>query len=138
MLRASAFVFIALLAGFANGRPATRSSRDSDVEKLIDRLVGFGGGTTGTHATAWTSQFMAIDEEPEFHGGVFGSPKPVVDPTLRRLVQLGIRALPGLLAHLSDKRETKFTIAQGFGMWFASEYDSRYADPKRRPSGVPG
>lgn len=109
------------------------------AERLIDQLVQFGKATTGAHPTAWSSQFMAIDEEPEFHGGILGSAKPTVDPTMRKLVQMGVAALPSLIAHLSDARETKLVEnhGQGFGgMWFSDEYTPRYDDPKRLPKGV--
>lgn len=113
--------------------------KNADIEKLIDGLVDLGKSTTGAHPTAWGEQFMAIDEEPEFRGGIIGSEKPTVDPTMRKLVQLGVRALPILMKHLDDKRETKLVIKhdQGFGaMWYSDEYDPRYGDKVRQPKNV--
>jgi hypothetical protein len=82
---------------------------------------------------------MAVDEEFRFGGGVLGSARPVVHPAMRDLVRLGVRALPDLLNHLSDPRETRLVIKHNgfFGAaWHSDEYDPRYGDPGRRPRGV--
>ena len=54
-------------------------------------------------------------------------------------MQIGSRALPALIKHLSDKRETKFVedhSVGGVAMWFTIEYDPRTSDPQHRPAGV--
>jgi len=70
------------------------------TSQLIDRLVDLGSEGIGFHSTAWVSGFMALDEDPEFRGGVLGSSKPEVSPTMRELVQRGAKALPDLIDHL--------------------------------------
>src|SRR5439155_18821425 len=64
------------------------------TEKLIDKLQEESAQGIGTHATAWASGFLAIDEEPRFRGGILGSKKPVRSPVLRELVRRGVGALP--------------------------------------------
>lgn len=79
---------------------------------------------------------MAIDEEPRFGGGILGSAKPTVDPNIRKLVQMGVRALPSLLEHLSDARPTKLVQEHDgdFGaMWYSTEFDNRYSDSSKQP-----
>src|SRR5260370_34615705 len=99
------------------------------------------------HSTAWTSGFIAVDEEPRFHGGILVSEKPVVNPAMRDLVRMGIAALPDLLNHLSDSRPTGLTVRSrrfddgqgriGFmGIWHSDEYSSRHREAGRQPAGV--
>ena len=58
---------------------------------------------------------------------------------MKELVKRGVKALPDLIAHLSDERETKSSIsANGFAgaTWHSDEYDPRYKDEKRLPKEV--
>src|SRR5438105_4100924 len=50
-------------------------------------------------------------------------------PAMERLAALGARALPGLVDHLTDARETKVVVKRPAAMWFSDEYDPRYRDP---------
>lgn len=103
------------------------------TEDLIGKLQYESSQGIGTHATAWASGFMAIDDEPQFRGGIMGSAKPLVSPVMRELVRRGTAALPLLIEHLSDSRPTKLTVGDGFmGKWFDKEYD-----PKDRSQGAP-
>jgi hypothetical protein len=109
------------------------------TEELIDRLTDVGSEGIGSHSTAWAAGFLALDEEPEFRGGVLGSKKPEVSPTMRELVRRGVRALPDLIKHLEDARSTSVVVGpQGpfGGTWHSDEYDSRSRDPKKCPQGV--
>ena len=142
MLAKFAVMFSALAASCSNHiqTPASTSAiTDSEIEKIVDSLVNLGKETAGSESTAWGSQFMAIDEEPRFMGGIIGSQKPTVDPAMKKLVQLGVRALPILIKHLDDKRETKLATKHdmGFGaMWHSDEYDPRYSDKARQPKNI--
>jgi hypothetical protein len=109
------------------------------LTELIDKLPDESSEGAGFHSTAWASGFMAIDEEPEFRGGILGSRKPTTSPVMRELVRRGVAALPDLLEHLTDKRPTRLTITHegGFGgVWHSDEYYPRFADPKKQPPGV--
>lgn len=121
-------------------KSAPRENDIPAIEKLIDQLVDVGSEGVGFHSTAWAAGFLAIDEAPKFRGGVLGSPKPVVSIPMRELVKLGVPALPSLIEHLSDERETHVTVATGQGIimsqWHSDEYHPRYRERKRHPSGV--
>jgi hypothetical protein len=102
------------------------------TEELIGKLQEEAAQGIGTHATAWASGFIAIDEEPQFRGGILGSEKPAASPVLRELVRRGVSALPKLLEHIDDKRPAKLVIEHNGGaMWHSDEYHPRYADPKK-------
>src|SRR5262245_10405138 len=90
--------------------PGREALEKMSAEPLIGWLRYESNQGIGSHATAWASGFLAIDEEPEFHGGMLGAPKPAPSPVLRELVRRGLGALPNLLEHLDDKRPTKLVI----------------------------
>ncbi len=128
-----------VLCGSAYAQPAGPANDLSAVatEDLIARLQDVSSEGIGTHETAWASGFMAIDEEPVFHGGIIGSAKPVVSPVMRELVRRGAAALPQLIKHLTDARPTKLTIGAGFmGKWFGREYDPKDWGSRKLPPGV--
>jgi hypothetical protein len=122
------------------GKPAPDREKLQDLKtrELIDRLRDISDEGIGTHSTAWAGGFLAIDEEPRFHGGVLGSRKPAVSPVMRELVRRGVAALPDLLEHVQDARPTKLVVGKKeiMAMWHSDEYDPRHQDPKRRPRGV--
>src|SRR5262245_28230596 len=109
------FVVTGVLCAVAVGVVVFRSpappSREALEKMSAEELIGWlryeSKQGIGLHATAWASGFLAIDEEPEFHGGMLGAPKPAPSPVLRELVRRGLGALPNLLEHLDDKRPTK-------------------------------
>jgi hypothetical protein len=101
-------------------------------EDLITKLTDESNQGIGSHATAWASGFLAMDDEPRFNGGILGSAKPAVSPFMRELVRRGLTALPLLIHHLTDSRSTKLTVGEGFiGKWFANEYDARKSTPEK-------
>jgi hypothetical protein len=103
------------------------------VAELIDRLTTVSEEGIGFHSTAWSSGFIALDdEEPEFGGGVLGSKKPVVSPVMQQIVRRGVDALPELIAHLTDKRDTKLVVGGGIML---SWYDTEYAGRRRTSFG---
>jgi hypothetical protein len=108
-------------------------------EQLIDSLANISSEGTGFNSFSMSSTFMAINEEPQFHGGIIGSPKPTVPPAMRELVRRGVKALPDLLKHLSDPRSTKLLVAGGgiiVDGWFSDEYHPRWAEPEKQPKNV--
>lgn len=127
--------------------PSDFNPDDLTVVELIDRLADVSEEGVGTHSTAWTSDFIAVNNEvPRFRGGVLGSKPPVVHPVMRELVRRGAASLPDLLAHVSDRRLTRLKVGgsniggtNGFAfgaMWHSDEYDCRFANPKLQPKGV--
>jgi hypothetical protein len=121
---------------FDNSKP-----EDLTVPELIDRLADVSEEGVGTHSMAWTTGFIATDDEAQFRGGVLGSKAPLTHPAMRELVRRGVAALPDLLAHISDQRLTKLKVGGSWGMsfgatWQSDEYDYRTDDPKQRPKDV--
>lgn len=57
-------------------------------------------------------------------------------PAMEQLAALGARALPALLDHLTDARETRVVIKRPQAMWLSDEYSARFRNPKRQPPGV--
>jgi hypothetical protein len=124
----------------------TRSNRDVPTRlsslktsRLIDRLVDVCAEGIGTHSMAWAEGFIALDEDPEFGGGVLGSSKPEISPIMRELVRRGVKALPDLIAHLDDSRATKVVVGDNRffdAKWHKDEYDPRYRDPRKQPAGL--
>jgi len=109
------------------------------VAELIEKLQEVSEEGVGFHSTASESAFIATEDDAKFDGGVLGSRKPAVSPVMRELVKKGVEAIPELINHLSDSRETKVTVgATGFhtAIWHSDEYDPRHADPKLHPAGV--
>jgi hypothetical protein len=131
------------------GKPAPDRDKLQELKtsELIDRLRDISDEGSGTHSTAWAGGFLAIDEEPRFHGGVLGSRKPAVSPVLRELVRRGVTALPELLEHVQDARPTKLVVGKdGFltAMWhylstFRGEFQPRSLPWKNKSLvGTPG
>lgn len=108
-------------------------------KELIDQFVAVSGFGVGFHPTAWASGFVAVEGEPTFEGGILGSARPSDHPAMKELVARGVKAIPDLIEHLSDDRETKLSIsAHGFAgaTWHSDEYDPRYRDKKLLPKKV--
>lgn len=128
--------FSIVKSGFTDNKV---SPAQPEIEVLIDKLQEESNESIGLHSLAWAEGFMALDEEPQFRGGVIGTAKPVTSITMRALVQQGVRAIPLLLRHLSDDRPTKLTLSKGTFpeiRWFGDEYDSRYKDITKQPASV--
>ncbi len=123
-LRIASLVAVASLIAAALTR-----AEEPGIARLIDQLAEVSEAGIGFHPTAWANGFIAVDEEPGFQGGIIGSQKPVASPPLRSLVQKGVAALPELIDHLSDRRETKLTMGGFMGMWHSDEYDPRRRAP---------
>ena len=107
---------------------SNETPRDADIERLIGDLCSLDTIAVGLHPTASVTAFLATNDDAQFTGGVIGSQAPMANPTMRRLVQLGVNALPSLIAHLGDKRPTKLTVGNQFPIeWcrFDQEYDRR-------------
>lgn len=122
----------------------SHSSRaHSEVEELIDRLVEVDTQAFGTSRTSGQIQFIATDKRSVAENGQV-SDLPEAHPVMRKLVQLGLEALPSLIDHLSDSRETHLTIGRDLprnvmrmgAMWFANAYDPRFPEPGKRPRDV--
>ncbi len=102
---------------------------EASVQELIDSLCDTDSVVVGAHPTVFTSAFLAIDDAPQFVGGVLGSEAPQANPSMKRLAQLGLEALPELISHLDDRRPTKLKVGGEdiiMSRWFDEEYDPRH------------
>ena len=116
----------------ANGRRAA-----PDVAALIDQLPQVSDEVTYYSAASFDrgNPFWPMD-----HTGLRGDAntvKSTQSPVLRQIVSKGADALPLLLAHLTDARQTKSGIAtvNTFAR-SATSTDYRFLDPKKQPKGV--
>jgi hypothetical protein len=116
--------------------PSVEDLSKVPTEELISKLQEISQPSIGTHPTAWTTAFIAIDDQPAFRGGILGSAKPATSPVMQELVRRGTASLPQLIAHLSDKKPTKQVIRPMMGNWFEEEYDPRSNDPSKWPANV--
>ncbi len=100
------------------------------TNQLIDRLTEVSEEGLGFHSTAMVGGFIALDNPPQFRGGILGSHAPVDSQVMKEIVRRGVDAMPDLLAHLQDKRETKLTVGKQMilAAWFDTEYHSRHAN----------
>src|SRR5262245_30441996 len=57
------------------------------VSELIDGLQHEAAEGLGTCSTAWADGFAALDEAPQFRGGMLNSPAPTTSPVMRELVR---------------------------------------------------
>jgi hypothetical protein len=128
-----------------SSKPETQSSKriakNATTEELIDSLCDLDSIAVGLHPTAFSTGFLAGDDDPAFSGGVLGSQAPQPNPAMKRLVQLGVDAIPALVAHISDKRPTRLKVGSQFPImakWFDEEYDPRSRVNSDNPEGDQG
>lgn len=106
------------------------------VDQLIDDLTQIDSQSPGIDSAAVYDGFIADDSPGSFEVGVLGVAPPKVPPQMRELVRRGPVALPELIAHLNDKRPTKFEVGNKpsgkqvgvdrfMFMFFSDEYDPR-------------
>jgi len=134
--------------------PAAAPLPNAAVEKLIDQLVDVDSPTVGanTNSTA-VNIFIGGNSPAVILTGPTKQPLPPTPPVMRQIVELGVAAVPSLLDHLTDARDTKLKIRNpglpvvapgtpppmgSFGsITYNDEYDPRYRyDPARTPTKV--
>jgi ankyrin repeat protein len=136
----TAALVLAVLAqthGFGQQRPP-QADADKDVAGLIDQLPRIAEGDVGYMPTMSGSGFLPL-RTSEMGTALLGQRPPASSETMRRLVAHGAAAIPNLVAHLDDKRETKITLEHEFGiggMFFDDEYDYNRRTAKAKPAGV--
>ncbi len=105
--------------------------REKSNQELIEMLLIIDQQTIGLHGTASMNTFLAEGLKPKFSSGVISSQAPIEYPQMKELVSRGVEALPLLLKHLDDKRETKLRIGEGEFTFIWSSYGEEY-DPRLR------
>jgi hypothetical protein len=133
-LCAASVVALAYACVFAEDSP-----EEKRLEALIGKLADVAAGDAGYSATMSGSKFAPLDRKAKMHAGLLGQAPPVDSETLAELVIAGAAAVPKLIAHLNDARETKLKITHELpmgGMFFDDEYDYNGRTLEKIPEGV--
>ncbi|HWB03906.1 MAG TPA: hypothetical protein VG796_12840 [Verrucomicrobiales bacterium] len=116
---------------------AQEKKAEASTEALVTRLTELEAEGVGISSGVSGSDFPPVAGQFSFQMGII-APRPSLhgNDVLTKLVSLGAEALPSLLRHLDDKRETKLVIsASGFidAMWYGVEMDSaRYNETEQQ------
>lgn len=116
----------------------TPHSQKDEVSTLIDKLQDIAKGDVGYMTTMSGSAFLPLGKS-EFGAGLLGQRPPASSNTMRELVKHGASAVPQLVAHLDDKRQTKISVKQESvfgGIFFDDEYDYNHRIVKTPIVGV--
>jgi hypothetical protein len=110
---------------------------DPRTEALIAQLPQVSEIGYGYSAMFSGSQFLPDTNSTEVQSLVLGSQRPANSATLEAIVKRGIVAVPSLLKHLDDSRETRIPPLKGM-MWmsFPDEYDYNRRVRTNVPAGV--
>jgi ankyrin repeat protein len=113
-------------AGAADPPVKKAPTSDEEIKKLIDDLTKLAEPDMGYSASQSGSAFLPLGRS-QTGTILFGQRPHVRSDTMRRLVKCGAAAVPHLLEHLGDKRETGITMthAGGFGGMFVSGDDDK-------------
>jgi hypothetical protein len=115
---------------------ASGDDSNNSVAQLIDELTQIDSQSPAIDSAAIYDGFIADNRPGSFEVGVLGVPDPKVPPQMRELVRRGAKALPDLIGHLGDSRQTKLKVGNKDGgrqvgmdafmfMYFSDEYDPR-------------
>jgi hypothetical protein len=85
-----------------------RSNPDPEVEKLIGQLTKVDDWNIAYESTEWERP-SCRDKNSPYLGR--SSAQKMPNPSIKKLVQMGVRSLPGLLDHLQDARKTRLTVS---------------------------
>lgn len=109
--------------------PAEDGVSDAEIESWIDELARTEqpGAGYSAHMDAW--QFLPWPDLRGTHSHLLPARRLAGNEALRRLEELGPRALPHLLAHLDDPRPTR--------LWFKAEERYGFLRLDRRAHGNP-
>jgi len=107
------------------------------TETLIEQLPQISQIGYGYSALFSGSQFLPEPDAAEVHTVVLGSQAPTNSAILENIVRQGTAAVPSLLKHLDDARDSKIPPVSGM-MWmsFSDEYDYNRRLRKDIPTGV--
>lgn len=122
---ATLFALISLRAASGAAPP-----RPSAAEDLINQLQ------SASDPELLTANYRYVAD-----GNTFWPLEPAsanIPPSARKLVAMGVEALPSLFAHLNDTRPTQVTLCKAVNndLWFGDIYDRRYPEPWLEPPGV--
>ena len=122
----------------AQEQATPRAPETDSVAAVIDKLPEVAEQDVGYMATMSGSGFLPLGTS-EAGAFLLGQQPARSSGTLRQLVAKGTAAIPDLVAHLDDQRETRIQLEfdAGFGgMFFVDEYDYNRRTAKSAPAGV--
>src|SRR6266511_1684289 len=105
------------------------------VKALIDRLTELDQQDTGYSGSLTGSAFLPLGQS-ETNMILFGQKPRTSSDAMKALVSLGTKALPTLLRHLSDDRQTKILLTHEFGL--GGMFIGRDEDEKKERPGLGG
>lgn len=110
---------------------------DHQTEELIEQLPKISKIGYGYSAMFSGSQFLPDTNSAQVGTLVLGSQAPANSPVLEAIVERGILAVPALLKHLDDARETQIPPLSAI-QWMEArdEYDYNHRTRKIPPTGV--
>jgi ankyrin repeat protein len=100
---------LSLIASVGRAQELKTTRPAAEVKALIDRLTELDRQDTGYSGSIAGSAFLPLGQS-NTQAILFGQEPHASSAALQSLVQLGTRALPTLLAHLSDDRPTGITV----------------------------
>ncbi|MDB6024561.1 MAG: hypothetical protein JWM68_784 [Verrucomicrobiales bacterium] len=116
---------------------STDAAVDRQTEDFVEQMPRISEIGYGYSAMFSGSQFLPEPDASEVHTMVLGSQSPKNSAILERIVRRGILAVPSLLKHLDDARETKIPpISSMEWTSWADEYDYNHRTTKDIPTGV--
>jgi ankyrin repeat protein len=128
-----------LLAALLWAAPATPGQRPGpvDIPALIDKLAEVKDDDVGYSPSVSGSAFAPLDAEGQVSTALLFQKPLARSETLRILVKQGAAALPHLIAHLDDKRQTGIKITPPGQLVFNDEIDRNERTekpPARKPA----
>jgi hypothetical protein len=117
--------------------PALSSATETDYVKLVDQLQAISkpGPYYGANLSIGFRGGLLVPipiRKGEFPRQRYREDPLPYDPPLAKLIDLGIKALPTLLNHLTDARGTKLRLplnTTATGAWYITHYDPRHRSP---------
>lgn len=121
-------------APFDSSKYAASADEQREIAKLIEQLVLIDKPDFGLASTMSGTQFAPVESSRTFGSGLIMVDHRIeTSPVLRRLVELGPKALPALLKALDDDTPSKLVMEHndGFGaMWYGREVPINSANPR--------
>jgi hypothetical protein len=112
------------------------AAENEEIRRLIESLVEIDKPDFGLSPLMSGQQFAPIPETRSFENGIIGIHHGLDTPeSVRRLVELGPKAIPALLVAIDDKTPSKVVMRHdgGFGgMWHEREVPINPANPRER------
>jgi len=115
---------LVVVAGFGTSLGETNQEKMKKAEGLVESLVDLSTFDYGLSPTLGGSDFPPVAGQSQIGVVMLTNHQLQRNEALLKLTELGPHAIPALVKHIDDKRETKLEIKHGGGfgaMWYAEE-----------------